>query len=54
MASEDEKLATFKAIAGTDDDGFATSFLEAHDWNRQKTAEALDPSAPAVYDNETW
>ena len=33
MASEDEKLATFKAIAGTDDDGFATSFLEAHDWN---------------------
>jgi len=33
MATEDEKLATFKAIAGTDDDGFATSFLEAHDWN---------------------
>ena len=28
----DEKLATFKVVTGTDD-GFATSFLEAHGWN---------------------
>ena len=33
MSTEDEKLAMFKAVADTEDDGFATSFLEAHDWN---------------------
>ena len=32
MASVDEKLATFKVVTGTDD-GFATSFLEAHGWD---------------------
>ena len=32
MATVDEKLATFKVVTGTDD-GFATSFLEAHGWN---------------------
>ena len=32
MASVDEKLTTFKAVTGTDD-GFATSFLEAHGWD---------------------
>ena len=32
MTTVDEKLATFTAVTGTDD-GFATSFLEAHGWD---------------------
>ena len=33
MTDQAEKLAMFKSVAGTDDDGFALSFLEAHGWN---------------------
>ena len=32
MTTVDEKLTTFKVVTGTDD-GFATSFLEAHGWD---------------------
>ena len=33
MTDQAEKLAMFKSVAGTDDDSFALSFLEAHGWN---------------------
>ena len=41
MADEAEKLAVFKAVSGTDDDGFAISFLEAHDWNVETAVHSL-------------
>ena len=41
MADQDEKLATFKAIAGTEDDGFAFSFLDAHGWNVELAVNSL-------------
>ena len=41
MSTEDEKLALFKGVAGTDDDGFATSFLEAHEWNVERAVNSF-------------
>jgi len=41
MADQAEKLAMFKAVSGTDDDGFAISFLEAHDWNVETAVNSL-------------
>ena len=41
MADQAEKLAMFKAVSGTDDDGFAFSFLEAHDWNVETAVNSL-------------
>ena len=55
MTDQTEKLAMFKAVSGTDDDGFAISFLEAHDWNVETAVNSLmgggaaaagSPSAP--------
>ena len=41
MAEQAEKLAMFKAVSGTDDDEFAISFLEAHDWNVETAVNSL-------------
>ena len=54
MTDQAEKLAMFKAVSGTEDDGFAISFLEAHDWNVETAVNSLmgggaaggSPSAP--------
>ena len=36
-----EKLAMFKTVVGWNDDGFATSFLEAHGWNVEMAVDSF-------------
>ena len=51
MAEQAEKLAMFKAVSGTDDDGFATSFLEAHGWNVETAVNSLMGGGAAAADS---
>ena len=51
MTDQTEKLAMFKAVSGTDDDGFAISFLEAHDWNVETAVNSLMGGGAAAAGN---
>ena len=47
MTDQAEKLAMFKSVAGTDDDGFALPFLEAHGWNVEAAVNSLMGGGPS-------